>query len=455
MFRPRLTDYYGIHIAQDRIDFAIPFFGEDLPLCIDPFLLWKSPSQHYQSLHGLIVNSFNAIGHRFADGHRAEMIQLLVELSECEEIGLGFSATGKGQRMSPKLAGQVLELYRDIPVLRQNGLRHFEVIQLFVDGISKDRISDIAGCILKSFLIDYTIQQANQLNIPLELETTLKVFDAPSLSLKDETVKLPSDQKTNLARLLVPKHWLRKGSWISSDDYINGYIPKELLDGNIKKPSKGEVLTFNRNNFGLIERYLETKERTAEHCVNDPIFTPLPLLSLKRKCGTLEKLKTGLENKADKDFEDISYHILSTTLFPHLDFAQEQSRIESGALIRDLIFYNNRTIDFLGDILQEFGSKQLVFEIKNVHEVQREHVAQLNRYLNDELGRFGIIVTRNPVKKNIIQNTIDLWSGQRRCILFLDDTDLKLMVELFESKQRMPIEVIKKRFIEFKRKCPS
>jgi hypothetical protein len=51
LIRPRLTDYYGLMLPQAQLDFAIPFFDEDIPLYIDPFLLWRSPSQQDNALH--------------------------------------------------------------------------------------------------------------------------------------------------------------------------------------------------------------------------------------------------------------------------------------------------------------------------------------------------------------------------------------------------------------------
>ncbi len=59
LIRPRLTDYHGIQKSQSDLDFAIQFFYEDIPLYVDPFLLWKSPSQQDQALHTSIINSFN------------------------------------------------------------------------------------------------------------------------------------------------------------------------------------------------------------------------------------------------------------------------------------------------------------------------------------------------------------------------------------------------------------
>ncbi|MBE0672765.1 MAG: hypothetical protein IH588_19480 [Anaerolineales bacterium] len=146
---------------------------------------------------------------------------------------------------------------------------------------------------------------------------------------------------------------------------------------------------------------------------------------------------------------------MASMLYPHLDFAAEQSRTDSGVLIRDLVFYNNRSIDFMQDISNDYGSRQIVMEIKNVRVIEREHINQLNRYLANEFGRFGILLTRNPLPKPMFKNTIDLWAGQRRCIIVLDDQDLKTMCEIYENKQRIPIEVIKKKYIEFTRACPA
>jgi hypothetical protein len=55
----------------------------------------------------------------------------------------------------------------------------------------------------------------------------------------------------------------------------------------------------------------------------------------------------------------------------------------------------------------------------------------------------------------MFRNTAELWSGQRRCIVALTDADLELMVEVFDSKQRQPIEVLKRAYIDFRRACPA
>ena len=94
-------------------------------------------------------------------------------------------------------------------------------------------------------------------------------------------------------------------------------------------------------------------------------------------------------------------------------------------------------------------------ELKNVREIERQHINQLNRYMADSLGRFGVLVTRNELTTAMMRNTIDLWSGQRRCIAVLSDNDLEQMVDVYESKQRSPLDVLAKKYVEFRRECPS
>jgi hypothetical protein len=167
LIRPRLTDHHGILLAQAELDFAIPFFDEDIPLYVDPFLLWRSPSQQDQTLHTGLINAFNHLGRLVAKGEDQQAIARLIVASECDEVGLGTSAKRQGKRIGESKAREIVSLFERIPRYAQAGFQHLEEIQFFVDGISKDRISDISCSFLKSFLIDFTIQQCQQIGIPI------------------------------------------------------------------------------------------------------------------------------------------------------------------------------------------------------------------------------------------------------------------------------------------------
>lgn len=451
--RPRLNDYHNIPITQEEVDFAIPFLNEDVPLYVDPFLLWKSPSQMDNSFHTVIADLFNRVGALYLKDEK-KAIEILIKLSECDEVGLGNSINKRGTKIGDSLSNKILSVFKDIPQIRAGGIVHFESLQLLVDGFSKDRVSDIACNLLKSFLIDYTIQESKKYGIPCEA-VVLEYLDAKTLAFIEETVTLPINPETKEPILLVPKRWLRFVPWISYDDYYSSYLAASDRLISSFKINKVQLLEYNRNNYDQILTYIKRKQHEQSYCKNDPLFTQIPVLSSKRKQATILKLPAGKINNSDKLYEDNLGSLLASMLYPELDFAQTQSRTDSGVLIRDLIFYNNTSNPFLKEIYNTYNSRQIVFELKNVQELSNDHVNQLNRYLNDEFGGFGVIFTRNSPPKNVLKNIINLWAGQRRCILVLDDADLKHMCQIYEDKQRKPVDVINKKFREFIRSCPS
>ena len=371
LINPRLTDHYGIAVPQASLDFAIPFFNEDIPLYVDPFLLWRSPSLVDQGLHTSIINAFNHLGYLAKTGEREKAIADLVTASECDEVGLGSSARRKGKRIAAAKAKEIIDLFDAIPHYHDRGFRHFEEIQLYVDGISKDRISDIACSFIKSFLIDFTIHRCNDLSIPLSKHALSSVYDYRTNAFKPENgVTLPANPDNEQPLILVPKRWLRFVPWISYDDYFKEHCPQDNIAHSGETLEHVEVLNFNRSHFDVVEAYVKEKERTFSDCHNDPLFSAIPITSAKRKVAQIKKLPTGKDNNADMAYENAIGALFPSLFYPHLDFAAVQSRTDSGAVIRDLIFYNGQQEPFLREIAEDYESRQIVFEMKNVSDVE-------------------------------------------------------------------------------------
>ena len=272
--------------------------------------------------------------------------------------------------------------------------------------------------------------------------------------IENQTFELPVHPSTGKPLLLVPKRWLRHAPWINFDFYFKDYIPKDDAHNQVVWDRPG-LLQFNRDNFGVVADFIKSQERTAASCNADPLFTQIPVVSAKRKLAEIKRLPSGKGDNADRKYEDAATALLASMFYPQLDFADTQARTDSGSQIRDLIFYVNADIPFLKDVAAEYGVRQLVVELKNVKEIEREHINQLHRYLGGPFGRLGFFLTRNPLPKAMRTNTIDLWSSKRVCLLPLTDTDLETMVDLFDTKQRAPLDVLHRSFIQFQRECPT
>ncbi len=141
--------------------------------------------------------------------------------------------------------------------------------------------------------------------------------------------------------------------WINFDDYFATACPKDDVVNKQGTDERVQVLLYNRANYGMIAEYVKVKERTAADCHNDPLFKQIPVISARRKLAEIKKLPTGTEDSADKKYEDATSQLMASLLYPHLDFAATQSRSDGGSTICDLIFYNNRSVDFLDEIFFE------------------------------------------------------------------------------------------------------
>jgi hypothetical protein len=196
--RPRLVDCYDIALTQEAADFAIPFLDEDIPLHLDPFLLWKSAGQQDQALHTALINSFNHLVVVARSGDAKRAAEILHRASECDEARLGHSATRRGHRISVDEAEAILDVICRVPHVRESGFVHFEEIQLYSGHIRRDRVSDIACNFLKSFLIDYTIDRCRAHGIPMEAVQVHEIYDYRKQSFVSERVSLPVNRRPTL-----------------------------------------------------------------------------------------------------------------------------------------------------------------------------------------------------------------------------------------------------------------
>jgi hypothetical protein len=174
------------------VDFVIPRLGVDIPLGIDPFLLYKSRNPIFVELHSIVLKTFNA-GIEALLREDKPSARYLFDLPEVAEIGLGYTKKGKrGSGVGDFLATLIMETLEDSPALMERGIHHIEEMQLVSIGIGADRISDITANLIKQFLIDYTQKQCELWDIPLRSGVPLyHIFDLKRLEWYDDYVDLP------------------------------------------------------------------------------------------------------------------------------------------------------------------------------------------------------------------------------------------------------------------------
>ena len=405
---PRLIDVFGPDFTQEDVDFAIPRIREDIPLYIDPFLLWNSVKPEYRVLHERLINFFQLVSSQVLAGDIGRAAELLAGCEEQRALGLGYAVgTRKGTGIGPKLISEIIRVHGDIPQLQFGRLRHIEELQLVVPGLAEDRISDTATSVIKDFFIDYTASQATELRMPTRPARLSSVYDADrQIWAPVAPADLPFNPSDGSPILFAPVDLLRHLPWINYGDYYqSSYAPKVApANARHRRVAKAAVLAFNARNYVEVERYVDQKEKTPNDCKPDPLFKPLAAATLISKFRAIRSLPTGSSDNADRKFEELATDLLSSLLYPILEFAESRVRTVSGAHIRDLIFYNDGKTDFWQDLRDRYEARQPIFELKNVAALETEHVNQLYRYLDEEFGRFGVLVTRKPTPRAVERN---------------------------------------------------
>ena len=467
-----LTQAFKLTFTQSEVDFVIPRLDQDLPLCIDPFLLYKSRDETLRRLHGQLITLFNNSVVLFREGKRTEMDKI-IDFPEVNEIGFGYSEDGvRGSGLGSYLNKLLADTLAASEPLQERGLRHIEELQLVSVGIAADRVSDIAANVLKSFLIEYTQKQADLWGIPIDSSLPVNhYFDFEEYAWRDGYFELPKNRITGLPILLVPRRMVRLLPWINLDDYAASdfrLFLRSTAKSNWSKfaggtqtkrftPDKADIVKTTRSNLKLLDDYVNRKEKDAHNAL--PVFVEREDLGLPTRpmaeefIQRLSTMPTGIAQA--KDYQRTVYEIINYLFEPELTDGEMEVRTIEGTERRDIIYTNESDTSFWQYVRLNYGSPLVMFEIKNVEELEFEHINQAVSYLGARLGMLGLIVTRNSPSENVVRKTYAIYndtpSTPRKTILVLVDADLAVMLRNKDSGQTpTPTQYVQRRYREFR-----
>jgi hypothetical protein len=467
-----LTQAFGLNFTQSEVDFVIPRFDQDLPLCIDPFLLYKSRDEILRGLHSQLLSIFNDSIRLFREGKRTEMDKL-IDFPEANEIGFGYSEKGvHGSGLGDYLNRLLADTLAASESLQSRGLRHIEELQLVSIGVAADRISDVAANVLKMFLIQYTQKQADLWGIPIQAALPVNhYFDFDNYEWKDGYFDLPRNTINGMPIFLVPRRMVRLLPWINLEDYAatdyrlflrsaggRGWSKfSGTRQAKYTVPDKTEISNKTRANISILDQYVSRKEKEAPQAL--PVYVDREDLGLPTKplaeefIGRLGSLPVGIAHA--KDYQRLIYEILNYLFEPELTDGEMEVRTFEGTERRDIIYTNESDASFWQYVRLNYGGPLVMFEVKNVKDLEIEHINQTATYLGARLGMLGFIITRQTPPENITRKTYSVFSDTpsipRKIIIILSDEDLSTMLRSRDSGQSpTPTQCIQRKYREFR-----
>jgi len=161
--KTNFADYFGVlpELLEEHGAFNISLIN-DLPLFIDPFLLFNSKNPEYRKLHDEMIQYLQFLRKKSAAGGLGKgLIEAWYRFPEVRQNWLGFSKTGnRGSGLGSDFARELDEnlhlVFSDFGSEKVTNGSHIEKLCLFSDGVGRDHISDFTTNLIKHFLLEYT-----------------------------------------------------------------------------------------------------------------------------------------------------------------------------------------------------------------------------------------------------------------------------------------------------------
>ncbi len=266
----------------------------DLPLFVDPFLLFHSERPEYQALHQAIIRYLTFLRDKADDGLDPALIRNLYCFKEVKQNWFGFtllgnSGSGLGEDFARALHGALGSILQSFGTETITHGSHLEKVALIKSGVGRDNISDFTTNLIKNYLLEYT-QKFAQEHLPAEM---CAMFAVPRASFNYDTEAWVT-RSYYLPRfdgdfvLLTPLDMLtRDDTWISRTDMVRNFhrLPAAVDDDQLRaqinnyfsgqlgqKPTaKDRVRAADRTlqEFPeLIDRYIRMQEDAGDRAVH-------------------------------------------------------------------------------------------------------------------------------------------------------------------------------------------
>ncbi len=282
------SDYFGIDatVLDNYGAFNVSLIN-DLPVFIDPFLLFSSEKDEYQVLHNDVIKYITFLREMSDKGEISKgLIRHWFLFPEVKQNWLGYSKTGNGgSGLGPKFAAAMNDnlsnIFNNFGAEQITHSSHLEKLCLIKDGVGKDSISDFTTNLIKGYLCEYTQKFAESHLSPSRTKVVSvqhAQFDYNTRRWIAKNYNLPYIDGDFV--LLTPKDILTKDeAWINKHDIIgdfddiaasipnielraqiNDYLLRQIPDRASQREVNSAIAKTLRKYPVIIDHYIRFKE---------------------------------------------------------------------------------------------------------------------------------------------------------------------------------------------------
>jgi hypothetical protein len=233
----------------------------DLPLFIDPFLLFNSDDPLYQQLHDNIITYLRFLRDKALSGNiELGLLKAWFTFSEVKQNWLGYAEVGNrgsglGINFASALNNNLFKIFSEFGEEKVSHGSHLEKLYLVSNGVGRDNISDFTTNLIKGFLLEYT-QEFARTNISEQYRKRIRIpkvkFNYTTETWEQGFYDLPFFNGDYV--LLTPKNILTKDDiWISKQglyedfDEIANSVSNDQLRAEINNYFHSILSNFQTN----------------------------------------------------------------------------------------------------------------------------------------------------------------------------------------------------------------
>lgn len=419
------TDFFSIdeETLEEYGAFNISLIN-DLPLFIDPFLLFGSSKEEYQQLHGSILSYLSFLKSKSAEGGISEaQIKSWYKFSEVKQTWLGFSVhgnkgSGLGNNFGNVMSRNMHIVFDDLNKETVTVTSHLEKAGLFQIGVGKDNISDFTCNLIKSFLLEYTERFAKD---KLRTDQVKKImvdkvyFDYTMERWMPKEFILPFFNKDYV--ILTPKDILTKDdNWINSHDLKGDFesicnaIPNDQLRGEIQNYFRKKLPAPIIIGKGKKQREKKPSQKDISNAINETIqmFPKILNYYIKRK----EENKEGAKSVSQENVQEVEIvfqenvinlirQLVEQTKFYDINEANSfEASLKRVEFLKDVIENKDgyRLFYYKGKPLKREADLQVIYKL-----TWYSSPYDVNREVNNGRGPVDYAVSKGSKDKTLIE----------------------------------------------------
>jgi len=455
---PRFSEYFSIGLSQHQLDFVDISNDYDTPVYVDPFAIEIKNDTWSERASRQISIFFQEVLGALRDDDDMRAASLMSNLREPRETFLGVSsANPRGRGVGTGQANKLIAAIKGSKAYKTGLLTDLSEMSLYVEGVDRDKISDLTTNIIRNLLVEYTQEQCNIFSIETKNYNGPPLWNPDRKNWISKILKLPYIDNDPV--LLVPKFIVRRRLSLDSQDFYNKQITDFLVSEQEKANSslvqtlksgekvyKGDVRKKFPKTKSLISEIvsehpelLDSLKKVAENqkyviSFNDEDET-IETLCLKM-VSLLPKIKKG-KSSAD-DYHKFVMGAFTALFYPNLIAPKKEWDIHDGRKRIDIVYTNSSDSGFFSQRRngKNTNANVIIVECKNYNQdIANPEFDQLIGRFNEARGKFGIISCRDIDNKHlVIQRCRDAALSNRGYIICISDDDI---IRMLNAKSQM------------------